>query len=187
MSNNHGKVFYLTLSLTWLQGYQDGRDRMIHRSTSQGSINSPVYSRHSYTPTTSRSPQHFHRPGKATLPKICSILDVYLCEFSYILNVYLWGFFFIPLVAYKKPDLNISDPQRPKWKLVSIFILCCVLDKSVILSVCSLWIIKLHFGIALLGAKDLWRIDEKSSLQNLKISERKHFAFSFYLHHKVQY
>uniref|UniRef100_A0A803XPI9 HP domain-containing protein n=1 Tax=Meleagris gallopavo TaxID=9103 RepID=A0A803XPI9_MELGA len=46
------------------EGYQDVRDRMIHRSTSQGSINSPVYSRHSYTPTMSRSPQHFHRPGK---------------------------------------------------------------------------------------------------------------------------
>ncbi|XP_032986083.1 actin-binding LIM protein 1 isoform X4 [Rhinolophus ferrumequinum] len=45
------------------EGYPDVRDRMIHRSTSQGSINSPVYSRHSYTPTTSRSPQHFHRPG----------------------------------------------------------------------------------------------------------------------------
>ncbi|PNJ65524.1 LOW QUALITY PROTEIN: ABLIM1 isoform 2 [Pongo abelii] len=45
------------------EGYQDVRDRMIQRSTSQGSINSPVYSRHSYTPTTSRSPQHFHRPG----------------------------------------------------------------------------------------------------------------------------
>ncbi|KAM5271235.1 actin-binding LIM protein 1 isoform 2-T2 [Ctenodactylus gundi] len=45
------------------EGYQDVRDRVIHRSTSQGSINSPVYSRHSYTPTTSRSPQHFHRPG----------------------------------------------------------------------------------------------------------------------------
>ncbi|KAF6316785.1 actin binding LIM protein 1 [Rhinolophus ferrumequinum] len=44
------------------EGYPDVRDRMIHRSTSQGSINSPVYSRHSYTPTTSRSPQHFHRP-----------------------------------------------------------------------------------------------------------------------------
>lgn len=46
------------------EGYQDIRDRMIHRSTSQGSINSPVYSRHSYTPTTSRSPQHFHRPDQ---------------------------------------------------------------------------------------------------------------------------
>ncbi|KAM6183491.1 actin-binding LIM protein 1 isoform 9-T9 [Erethizon dorsatum] len=44
------------------EGYQDARDRVIHRSTSQGSINSPVYSHHSYTPTTSRSPQHFHRP-----------------------------------------------------------------------------------------------------------------------------
>uniref|UniRef100_A0A8C2LUG1 Actin-binding LIM protein 1 n=1 Tax=Cricetulus griseus TaxID=10029 RepID=A0A8C2LUG1_CRIGR len=58
-----GEVFRLTLSQTLLQGSQDVRDRMIHRSTSQGSINSPVYSRHSYTPTTSRSPQHFHRPG----------------------------------------------------------------------------------------------------------------------------
>nr|KAF6321962.1 actin binding LIM protein 1 [Pipistrellus kuhlii] len=46
------------------EGYQDARDRMMHRSTSQGSINSPVYSRHSYTPTTSRSPQHFHRPDQ---------------------------------------------------------------------------------------------------------------------------
>ncbi|XP_068955129.1 actin-binding LIM protein 1 [Petaurus breviceps papuanus] len=48
------------------EGYQDVRDRMIHRSTSQGSINSPVYSRHSYTPTMSRSPQHFHRPDQGT-------------------------------------------------------------------------------------------------------------------------
>nr|XP_025046434.1 actin-binding LIM protein 1 isoform X2 [Pelodiscus sinensis] len=45
------------------EGYQDVRDRMIQRSTSQGSISSPVYSRHSYTPTMSRSPQHFHRPA----------------------------------------------------------------------------------------------------------------------------
>ncbi|XP_041426058.1 actin-binding LIM protein 1-like isoform X12 [Xenopus laevis] len=46
-----------------MEGYQDGRDRVMQRSTSQGSINSPVYSRHNYTPTISRSPQHFHRPG----------------------------------------------------------------------------------------------------------------------------
>uniref|UniRef100_A0A8C8SEH7 Actin binding LIM protein 1 n=1 Tax=Pelusios castaneus TaxID=367368 RepID=A0A8C8SEH7_9SAUR len=46
------------------EGYQDVRDRMIQRSTSQGSISSPVYSRHSYTPTISRSPQHFHRPDQ---------------------------------------------------------------------------------------------------------------------------
>ncbi|XP_066549320.1 actin-binding LIM protein 1 isoform X2 [Amia ocellicauda] len=44
------------------EGYHDLRDRIIHRSTSQGSICSPVYNRHSYTPTLSRSPQHFHRP-----------------------------------------------------------------------------------------------------------------------------
>ncbi|XP_032080722.1 actin-binding LIM protein 1 isoform X2 [Thamnophis elegans] len=46
------------------EGYQDMRERMMHRSTSQGSIGSPVYSRHSYTPTMSRSPQHFHRPDQ---------------------------------------------------------------------------------------------------------------------------
>lgn len=56
--------FHLLVNASVPQGYQDVRDRMIHRSTSQGSINSPVYSRHSYTPTMSRSPQHFHRPGK---------------------------------------------------------------------------------------------------------------------------
>ncbi|XP_044152660.1 actin-binding LIM protein 1 isoform X26 [Bufo gargarizans] len=46
------------------EGYMDGRERMIQRSTSQGSLNSPVYSRHNYTPTVSRSPQHFHRPDQ---------------------------------------------------------------------------------------------------------------------------
>ncbi|XP_029570101.1 actin-binding LIM protein 1 isoform X3 [Salmo trutta] len=40
----------------------DMRERILQRSTSQGSIGSPVYNRHSYTPL-SRSPQHFHRPG----------------------------------------------------------------------------------------------------------------------------
>ncbi|XP_048090125.1 actin-binding LIM protein 1 isoform X11 [Alosa alosa] len=45
------------------EGCYDMRERIMQRSTSQGSIGSPVYNRHSYTPTVSRSPQHFHRPG----------------------------------------------------------------------------------------------------------------------------
>ncbi|XP_030235581.1 actin-binding LIM protein 1a isoform X3 [Gadus morhua] len=45
------------------EGYCDRRERILHRSTSQGSIGSPVYNRHGYIPTLSRSPQHFHRPG----------------------------------------------------------------------------------------------------------------------------
>uniref|UniRef100_A0A3Q3ANA4 Actin binding LIM protein 1a n=1 Tax=Kryptolebias marmoratus TaxID=37003 RepID=A0A3Q3ANA4_KRYMA len=45
------------------EGPYDKRDRILQRSTSQGSIGSPVYNRHGYTPTLSRSPQHFHRPG----------------------------------------------------------------------------------------------------------------------------
>uniref|UniRef100_A0A3B4G6Z6 Actin binding LIM protein 1 n=1 Tax=Pundamilia nyererei TaxID=303518 RepID=A0A3B4G6Z6_9CICH len=45
------------------KGSYDRRERILQRSTSQGSIGSPVYNRHGYTPTLSRSPQHFHRPG----------------------------------------------------------------------------------------------------------------------------
>uniref|UniRef100_A0A3B5L9J6 Uncharacterized protein n=1 Tax=Xiphophorus couchianus TaxID=32473 RepID=A0A3B5L9J6_9TELE len=45
------------------KSFYDRRDRILQRSTSQGSIGSPVYNRHGYTPTLSRSPQHFHRPG----------------------------------------------------------------------------------------------------------------------------
>ncbi|XP_051883460.1 actin-binding LIM protein 1 isoform X9 [Pristis pectinata] len=48
------------------EGYHDARDRMVQRSSSQGSISSPVYSRHCYTPTVTRSPQHFHRPDQGT-------------------------------------------------------------------------------------------------------------------------
>ncbi|XP_077961063.1 actin-binding LIM protein 1a isoform X4 [Gasterosteus aculeatus] len=44
----------------------DRRERVLQRSTSQGSIGSPVYNRHGYTPTLSRSPQHFHRPDQGS-------------------------------------------------------------------------------------------------------------------------
>uniref|UniRef100_A0A8C5H6E0 Actin binding LIM protein 1a n=1 Tax=Gouania willdenowi TaxID=441366 RepID=A0A8C5H6E0_GOUWI len=44
----------------------DRRDRILQRSTSQGSIGSPVYSRHGYMPMLSRSPQHFHRPDQGS-------------------------------------------------------------------------------------------------------------------------
>ncbi|XP_029934119.1 actin-binding LIM protein 1-like isoform X2 [Myripristis murdjan] len=40
------------------------KNGMVPRSTSHGSFGSrAMYNRHSYTPTVSRSPQHFHRPG----------------------------------------------------------------------------------------------------------------------------
>ncbi|KAF3842324.1 hypothetical protein F7725_024275 [Dissostichus mawsoni] len=48
------------------EGSYDRRERILQRSTSQGSIGSPVYNRHGYTPTLSRSPQHFHRPEALT-------------------------------------------------------------------------------------------------------------------------
>uniref|UniRef100_A0A3Q3AA79 Actin binding LIM protein 1a n=1 Tax=Kryptolebias marmoratus TaxID=37003 RepID=A0A3Q3AA79_KRYMA len=57
------------------EGPYDKRDRILQRSTSQGSIGSPVYNRHGYTPTLSRSPQHFHRPEALTgMQKLCSSL-----------------------------------------------------------------------------------------------------------------
>ncbi|KAL2083341.1 hypothetical protein ACEWY4_021114 [Coilia grayii] len=46
------------------ESYYDLRERIIQRSTSQGSICSPVFNRHCYTPTLLRSPQHFHRPDQ---------------------------------------------------------------------------------------------------------------------------
>uniref|UniRef100_A0A8C1Q337 Actin binding LIM protein 1b n=1 Tax=Cyprinus carpio TaxID=7962 RepID=A0A8C1Q337_CYPCA len=45
------------------EGCYDMRERIMQRSTSQGSIGSPVYHRHNYIPPVSKSPQHFHRPG----------------------------------------------------------------------------------------------------------------------------
>ncbi|XP_055018673.1 actin-binding LIM protein 1a isoform X3 [Boleophthalmus pectinirostris] len=50
------------------EGSYDRRERILLRSTSQGSIGSPVYNRHNYIPTLSRSPQHFHRPGTTDPP-----------------------------------------------------------------------------------------------------------------------
>ncbi|XP_046885687.1 actin-binding LIM protein 1-like isoform X2 [Hypomesus transpacificus] len=57
------------------EGTSERRERILQRSTSQGSIGSPGYNRHSYTPTLSRSPQHFHRPEAPTgMQKLCSSL-----------------------------------------------------------------------------------------------------------------
>ncbi|KTG04547.1 hypothetical protein cypCar_00000686, partial [Cyprinus carpio] len=50
-------------SLSAETGCYDMRVRIMQRSTSQGSIGSPVYHRHNYIPPVSKSPQHFHRPG----------------------------------------------------------------------------------------------------------------------------
>ncbi|XP_026211181.1 actin-binding LIM protein 1a isoform X14 [Anabas testudineus] len=49
-----------------VEGSYDRRERILQRSTSQGSIGSPVYNRHGYTPSLSRSPQHFHRPDQGS-------------------------------------------------------------------------------------------------------------------------
>ncbi|XP_051524068.1 actin-binding LIM protein 1-like isoform X12 [Myxocyprinus asiaticus] len=46
------------------EGCYDIRESIIQRSTSQGSISSPVYHRHNYIPPLSKSPQHFHRPDQ---------------------------------------------------------------------------------------------------------------------------
>uniref|UniRef100_A0A3Q1IR00 Uncharacterized protein n=1 Tax=Anabas testudineus TaxID=64144 RepID=A0A3Q1IR00_ANATE len=54
-------------------GSYDRRERILQRSTSQGSIGSPVYNRHGYTPSLSRSPQHFHRP------EACVFICAYKC------------------------------------------------------------------------------------------------------------
>ncbi|TST98572.1 Actin-binding LIM protein 1 [Bagarius yarrelli] len=45
--------------------FYDIKGHILQRSTSQGSIGSPIYNRHCFTPTLSRSPQHFHRPDQS--------------------------------------------------------------------------------------------------------------------------
>ncbi|XP_058882018.1 actin-binding LIM protein 1-like isoform X24 [Acipenser ruthenus] len=64
------------------EGYHDMRERMIHRSTSQGSISSPIYSRHNYTPTLPRSPQHFHRPELLSSPAVQRLPYLHTSSFS---------------------------------------------------------------------------------------------------------
>ncbi|XP_076855377.1 actin-binding LIM protein 1 isoform X4 [Brachyhypopomus gauderio] len=49
------------------EGCCDVRERLLQRSTSQGSIGSPHYSRHSYTPSLAKSPHHFHRPDASSI------------------------------------------------------------------------------------------------------------------------
>lgn len=63
-------VFFFPTHLwsLWKESF-DGRKR-IPKSTSHGSFGvNAMYSRHSYTPSLSRSPQHFHRPGERRAKK----------------------------------------------------------------------------------------------------------------------
>ncbi|XP_060883968.1 actin-binding LIM protein 1-like isoform X10 [Labrus mixtus] len=46
--------------------------KYIPQSTSHGSFGVGMHTRHSYTPTLSRSPQHFHRPGSKPSPSLVS-------------------------------------------------------------------------------------------------------------------
>uniref|UniRef100_A0A3Q3IYS4 Actin binding LIM protein 1a n=1 Tax=Monopterus albus TaxID=43700 RepID=A0A3Q3IYS4_MONAL len=64
------------------EGSYDRREYILQRSTSQGSIGSPVYNRHGYTPTLSRSPQHFHRPGEYFKTDLCVFM--YMSMYIYV-------------------------------------------------------------------------------------------------------
>lgn len=55
--------FYTSLVSLWKESFDERK--CIPKSTSHGSFGvNTMYSRHSYTPSLSRSPQHFHRPGE---------------------------------------------------------------------------------------------------------------------------
>lgn len=61
-------IFYTSLVSLWKESF-DGK-KYIPKSTSHGSFGvNAMYSRHSYTPSLSRSPQHFHRPGERRAKK----------------------------------------------------------------------------------------------------------------------
>uniref|UniRef100_A0A671WV00 Actin binding LIM protein 1a n=1 Tax=Sparus aurata TaxID=8175 RepID=A0A671WV00_SPAAU len=86
------KVRYVT-------GSYDRRERILQRSTSQGSIGSPVYNRHGYTPTLSRSPQHFHRPGMNLRRQLCANGSAHVC-------------FYIPVI--KNIDFRVHIRRRSR-------------------------------------------------------------------------
>uniref|UniRef100_A0A8B9KE41 Actin binding LIM protein 1b n=1 Tax=Astyanax mexicanus TaxID=7994 RepID=A0A8B9KE41_ASTMX len=69
-----GEVTLKLLITILANGCYDMRERIMQRSTSQGSIGSPVYSRHNYTPSLSKSPQHFHRPGECEPHQYVSLI-----------------------------------------------------------------------------------------------------------------
>uniref|UniRef100_A0A671MAY8 Actin-binding LIM protein 1-like n=1 Tax=Sinocyclocheilus anshuiensis TaxID=1608454 RepID=A0A671MAY8_9TELE len=75
------------------EGCYDMRERIIQRSTSQGSIGSPVYHRHNYIPPLSKSPQHFHRPDQGInmyrKPPIYKQHGIVASNFKLILSIYL--------------------------------------------------------------------------------------------------
>lgn len=79
-----------------VQSFYDMRGHILQRSTSQGSIGSPIYNRHCYTPTMSRSPQHFHRPGeKRLLPSTGQLHYGYEKDFTLSLKT-----FFVRMFCY---------------------------------------------------------------------------------------
>lgn len=73
--------FYSSLVSLWKESF-DGR-KCIPKSTSHGSFGvNTMYSRHSYTPSLSRSPQHFHRPGERRAKNLRFFYFSELCPVS---------------------------------------------------------------------------------------------------------
>uniref|UniRef100_A0A8C2GY75 Actin binding LIM protein 1b n=1 Tax=Cyprinus carpio TaxID=7962 RepID=A0A8C2GY75_CYPCA len=101
------------------EGCYDMRERIMQRSTSQGSIGSPVYHRHNYIPPVSKSPQHFHRPGYEDLFRHYSLFLSFFYSF-YVL-------FFLPLILLflfggTEPSSGRSSPlsSRPATPTLSL-------------------------------------------------------------------
>uniref|UniRef100_A0A671MHW7 Actin-binding LIM protein 1-like n=1 Tax=Sinocyclocheilus anshuiensis TaxID=1608454 RepID=A0A671MHW7_9TELE len=118
------------------EGCYDMRERIIQRSTSQGSIGSPVYHRHNYIPPLSKSPQHFHRPGDPSLCHLsvealfCSSIFLTMKIYSGIILFFFPSFyvlFFLPLILLflfggTEPSSGRSSPlsSRPATPTLSL-------------------------------------------------------------------
>ncbi|KAI5103320.1 actin-binding LIM protein 1 isoform X7, partial [Silurus meridionalis] len=99
------------------EGCYDIRERIMQRSTSQGSIGSPMYSRHNYIPTLSKTPQHFHRPESrySLLQYIkSSFICIYLLGLELILSPLPFTSFFLLLLHFlyggTEPSSGRSSP-----------------------------------------------------------------------------
>uniref|UniRef100_A0A8C2AEH6 Actin binding LIM protein 1b n=1 Tax=Cyprinus carpio TaxID=7962 RepID=A0A8C2AEH6_CYPCA len=111
------------------EGCYDMRERIMQRSTSQGSIGSPVYHRHNYIPPVSKSPQHFHRPGYPFLFVHLTVSEDLFRHYSLFLSFFysFYVLFFLPLILLflfggTEPSSGRSSPlsSRPATPTLSL-------------------------------------------------------------------
>lgn len=111
----HSFFFYLPSLKESLEGL-----KCIPKSTSHGSFGVHTkYNRHSYTPSLSRSPQHFHRPGERSAPQSRHLR---LLSFVKVLTPTAYLFPVLPPPPFASLQLlPPSLPTKPDWCFLHLY------------------------------------------------------------------